>query len=153
MTPRAFQRCFTRLPSRPSISTRRISTSLSRPTLGTVPTHTGRALSTICLARHFPMRAQRRFTTSSPRARPSEAAQSFPDPDRPDLFYHLYTPPTALSATTPVFALSFLETPPPSVLSASVVGWLPASGEGEGAGLNDFVENGMFRRCIPPRAS
>ncbi|KAI0752739.1 hypothetical protein C8Q80DRAFT_472435 [Daedaleopsis nitida] len=90
-------------------------------------------------------RSARSYTTPSSGG---DAAESFPDPDRPDLFYHLYTPPTALSSTTPVFALSFLATPPPSLLSSSVVGWLPASGEGEGAGLNDFVENERFREVL-----
>ena len=84
----------------------------------------------------------RHFTCTPARQHPSTAAETFPDPDRPDLFYHLFTPPTSLSATTPIFALSFLSAPPPSILSASVVGWLPASGAGDGAGLNDFVENG-----------
>ncbi|KAI1786927.1 hypothetical protein LXA43DRAFT_975521 [Ganoderma leucocontextum] len=73
---------------------------------------------------------------------------SFADPDRADLFYHLFTPPTSLSSAHPVFALSFLPTPPPSVASSSVIGWLPASGEGEGAGLNDFVENDSFREAL-----
>lgn len=83
------------------------------------------------------------------------AVQSFPDPDRPDLFYHLFAPPTALSSTMPVFALSFLASPPSSILSSTILGWLPASGEGDGAGLNDFVENGelwlwgcLLSRCL-----
>ena len=87
---------------------------------------------------------RRQQSTQSPtnEGQPQGAVQSFPDPDRPDLFYHLFAPPTALSSTTPVFALSFLATPPPSILSSTILGWLPASGEGDGAGLNDFVENG-----------
>ncbi|KAI0324572.1 hypothetical protein GY45DRAFT_1288675 [Cubamyces sp. BRFM 1775] len=76
------------------------------------------------------------------------AVQSFADPDRPDLFYHLFPAPTSISSSTPVFALSFLSEPPPSVLSCSVIGWLPASGEGEQAGLNDFVENELFREVL-----
>ena len=86
----------------------------------------------------------RNFSLSTPR-RSTAVAQSFADPDRSDLFYHLFTPPTSLSSAHPVFALSFLLTPPPSVVSSSVIGWLPASGQGESAGLNDFVENGAFR--------
>lgn len=82
----------------------------------------------------------------------STAAASFPDPDRPDLFYHLFEPPTPLSDTHPMFCLSFLESAPPSVLSASVIGWLPASAlaaEGAGeAGLNDFIENPRFREVL-----
>ncbi|KAI0634286.1 hypothetical protein C8Q77DRAFT_1055182 [Trametes polyzona] len=95
------------------------------------------ALSRTCL------RATR--TYSSP---PGTAVQSFPDPDRPDLFYHLFPAPTSISSSTPVFAVSFLPDPPPSVLSCAVVGWLPASGSGEGAGLNDFVENERFREVL-----
>ncbi|TBU23553.1 hypothetical protein BD311DRAFT_673735 [Dichomitus squalens] len=86
----------------------------------------------------------RHISSSAPRASNPSVAQSFADPDRPDLHYHLFTPPTQLSSEYPVFALSFLPTPPPSILSSSVIGWLPASGEGEGAGLNDFVENERF---------
>lgn len=91
-------------------------------------------------------RFTRSFTTSQTE---NGVAETFPDPDRPDLFYHLFTPPTPLSSTHPVYALSFLSSPPSSIMSASVIGWLPASGEGEGAGLNDFVENGTSSD-IPP---
>ncbi|KAH9934145.1 uncharacterized protein B0H18DRAFT_1114891 [Fomitopsis serialis] len=76
---------------------------------------------------------------------------SFPDPERPDLFYHLFEPPSDVSHTAPVFALSFLSTPPPSVRSCTVIGWLPAStprGKEEDAGLNDFVENAPFRDVL-----
>ncbi|KAI0672292.1 hypothetical protein C8Q78DRAFT_740552 [Trametes maxima] len=76
------------------------------------------------------------------------AVQSFPDPDRPDLFYHLFPAPTSISSSAPVFAISFLSEAPPSVLSSAVVGWLPASGQGEEAGLNDFVENERFRAVL-----
>ncbi|KAI0649914.1 hypothetical protein C8Q79DRAFT_901051 [Trametes meyenii] len=76
------------------------------------------------------------------------AVQSFPDPDRPDLFYHLFPAPTSISSSAPVFAISFLPEAPPSVLSSAVVGWLPASGQGEEAGLNDFVENERFREVL-----
>lgn len=91
--------------------------------------------------------SSRSFSTpgTSPEAQPQT---SFADPDRPDLFYHLWEPPNAASERTPVFALSFLSTPPPSVRSSTVIGWLPAGAQGkeEGAGLNDFVEN----RVSPP---
>lgn len=76
--------------------------------------------------------------------------QSFPDPDRPDLFYHLFyagvspseTHISSVGTPAPVFALSFLPTAPPSLDSCAILGWLPAEGGGEGAGLNDFRENG-----------
>ncbi|EMD36987.1 hypothetical protein CERSUDRAFT_95256 [Gelatoporia subvermispora B] len=69
---------------------------------------------------------------------------------QPDLFYHLYHPPTPLSDTIPVFALSFLPNAPPSVQSSTVIGWLPAATpeESEEAGLNDFVENSAFRDLL-----
>ncbi len=50
----------------------------------------------------------------------------FPDPNRPDLYYHFVNPPTPLSLTLPTFALSFLRESPPSVDSATVIGWLLA---------------------------
>lgn len=67
----------------------------------------------------------------------------FADPDRPELFYHLFHPPQTPSGRA-VFALSFLADRPSVVDSCAVVGWLPAegSGEAEEAGLNDFKENG-----------
>ncbi|PPR04585.1 hypothetical protein CVT24_012013 [Panaeolus cyanescens] len=84
----------------------------------------------------------------------------FPDPNRPDLFYHFVNPPTPLSSTLPAFALSFIESTPPSVDSSTVIGWLPAqtyvtdSPEEPGpentaqretqATLQDFVPNGKF---------
>ena len=62
---------------------------------------------------------------------------SFPDPTRPDVFYHLVqTSKGALP--TRAFAVSFLPTPPPSPESSTVIGWLPVE---EGTGLNDFREN------------
>jgi hypothetical protein len=69
----------------------------------------------------------------------SQLQKSFPDPSRGDLFYHFFSPP-------PVYALSFLSTPPPSVDSCTVIGWLPAVAEREGqeTGLRDFKEN---REC------
>lgn len=72
---------------------------------------------------------------------------SFADPDRPELFYHLYHPPTSISRSSAVFAVSFLENAPAEVESCAVIGWLPAeseaaTGESEEAGLNDFRPNG-----------
>ena len=81
------------------------------------------------------------------------SATIFPDPDRPDLFYHLVDPPSALSRSHPVFALSFLSDPLPTSDSCAVIGWLPAAAEAEAqeAGLNDFRENSAClywrRRC------
>ena len=83
------------------------------------------------------------YSTSSP------TSTSFPDPTRPDLFYHLIQPPNPLSSSVPAFALSFLATPPPFTDSSTIIGWLPASAPGKDteaeAGLNDFREN---RQCI-----
>ncbi|PFH53424.1 hypothetical protein AMATHDRAFT_1090 [Amanita thiersii Skay4041] len=88
------------------------------------------------------------------------AGKTFPDPTRPDLYYHLVGPPTPVSDSHPAFALSFLSSPPPTKSgsereSAGVIGWLPAVVEhvagaegGEEAGLNDFKEN--HERNIPP---
>lgn len=70
------------------------------------------------------------------------APTSFSDPSRPDLYYHLVHLESTTS-TQPVFALSFLPTPPSSADSSTVIGWLPAStlqGDDE-AGLNDFKQN------------
>ncbi|KAG1767802.1 hypothetical protein EDD22DRAFT_949857 [Suillus occidentalis] len=47
-----------------------------------------------------------------------------------------------------VYAVSFLNQPPPTPDSCSVLGWLPAETAGDAdadAGLNDFVENPKFR--------
>ncbi|THU97628.1 hypothetical protein K435DRAFT_753798 [Dendrothele bispora CBS 962.96] len=89
---------------------------------------------------------------SSPSAEPSSPADStsFPDPSRPDLFYHLIYPPSPLSNALPVYALSFLPDPPPKPDSACVIGWLPAQTEGSDAeaGLNDFMENPKFREIL-----
>ncbi|EPT03188.1 hypothetical protein FOMPIDRAFT_1116841 [Fomitopsis schrenkii] len=100
------------------------------------------------------MRAAARPFSSTSQTSDSASAHpptSFPDPERPDLFYHLFEPPTDISHTSPVFALSFLPTPPPFARSCTVIGWLPASAPGEqeeGAGLNDFVENPLFRTVL-----
>lgn len=66
------------------------------------------------------------------------------DPDRPELFYHLFDPPTPVSHAVPVYALSFVGEVLPSASSCAVIGWLPAIAvsESEEAGLNDFVPNG-----------
>ncbi|CDO77436.1 hypothetical protein BN946_scf184857.g43 [Trametes cinnabarina] len=106
------------------------------------------ARTTLAQSKHG---AHIRFHSSNSGREPSEGGtvvHSFADPDRPDLFYHLFAAPTSISSSTPVFALSFLSEPPPSVVSAAVIGWLPASGEGEQAGLNDFVENERFREAL-----
>ena len=87
------------------------------------------------------------FYSTLPHRHASSVASTSADPDRPDLFYHLFTPPASLSASAPIFALSFLSAPPTSILSAAVIGWLPAV---EGAGLNDFVENGACSSAFSP---
>jgi hypothetical protein len=68
---------------------------------------------------------------------------TFEDPSRKGLFYHLVHPPTPLSNTHPVFAVSLLPDPPPLSESSTVLGWLPAEtpGDDREAGLNDFLEN------------
>ena len=69
---------------------------------------------------------------------------SFQDSERADLFYHLLlTPPSSLSSSVPVFAVSFLPEPPASAYSKTVIGWLPAETPGaeDEAGLNDFKQN------------
>ncbi|KIK34894.1 hypothetical protein CY34DRAFT_812582 [Suillus luteus UH-Slu-Lm8-n1] len=69
------------------------------------------------------------------------------DPSRPDLFYH----PVSLPMIGSVYAVSFLNQPPPIPDSCSVLGWLPAETAGEAdteAGLNDFVENPKFRTIM-----
>ncbi|KAH9903381.1 hypothetical protein C8Q73DRAFT_785967 [Cubamyces lactineus] len=109
------------------------------------------SLSTYSSLQCLPLALTHRYYTSSSHTNNTEAGkavQSLADPDRPDLFYHLFPAPTSISSSTPVFALSFLPESPPSVLSCSVIGWLPASGEGEQAGLNDFVENELFREVL-----
>lgn len=65
------------------------------------------------------------------------------DPSRPGLFYHVLSPPTPISSSIPAFGISFLSTPPPSVESSAIIGWLPAASEGQGqeVSLGDFKEN------------
>lgn len=72
----------------------------------------------------------------------SPAAATIPDPEREDLYYHLFEPPHELSHNNAVFALSFLRVPPLNVVSPAVIGWLPALSDEMQAGLNDFTENG-----------
>ncbi|KAI9438187.1 hypothetical protein H4582DRAFT_1953449 [Lactarius indigo] len=76
----------------------------------------------------------------------SSQTTTFEDPSRKGLFYHLVPPPTPLSNTRPVFAVSLLADPPPSSESSIVLGWLPAEtpGDDHEAGLNDFVQNPRF---------
>ncbi|KZV75644.1 hypothetical protein PENSPDRAFT_646940 [Peniophora sp. CONT] len=79
-----------------------------------------------------------------------EQQTTFPDPERADLWYHLFEPPTPASGTHRVFAVSLASTPPPTPSSSTIIGWLPAepnSGRQE-AGLNDFVENATFRHVL-----
>ncbi|KAJ6511284.1 hypothetical protein C8R47DRAFT_964128 [Mycena vitilis] len=78
----------------------------------------------------------------------STSSESFTDPARPDLHYHLVDPPTPLSSQLPAFALSFL--PAPSSNSSTVIGWLPAAttSSEDDAGLNDFKENSEFRDVL-----
>lgn len=79
----------------------------------------------------------------------------FPDPNRPDLFYHLVHAPTPVSNTLPAFALTFLDDSPPTADSSTVIGWLPAQTYGTDAStqqgdppaertasLQVFVQNG-----------
>ncbi|TFK31364.1 hypothetical protein BDQ12DRAFT_694266 [Crucibulum laeve] len=99
---------------------------------------------------------------------------SFPDPSRPDLYYHLINPPNPISHVLPAFALSFLPFPPTHTKSSTVIGWLPAqvyektdgaskrTGTGvktegckdtqrsneEDAALQDFRENSNFLRFL-----
>jgi len=85
----------------------------------------------------------------------------FPDPNRPDLFYHVVNPPTPISKSLPAFAISFLHHSPPRVDSSTVLGWLPAEtymtdspntpgmdhahqNKESSTGLRDFVGNPKF---------
>ncbi|KAF8182040.1 hypothetical protein BJ912DRAFT_832384, partial [Pholiota molesta] len=81
----------------------------------------------------------------------------FPDPNRPDLFYHLVHAPTPVSNTLPSFALTFLDDSPPTADSSTVIGWLPAQTYGPDAStqqgdppaertasLQVFVQNDKF---------
>jgi hypothetical protein len=101
-----------------------------------------------------PPHSPRHFTSSPVHALPSDGPSpeiptntTFEDPSRKGLFYHLVPPPTPLSATRPVFAVSLLADAPPSPESSTALGWLPAETPGDdgNAGLNDFVENRALR--------
>lgn len=103
-----------------------------------------------------PPHSPRQFSSSPVHALPSDGpspeiptSTTFEDPSRKGLFYHLVSPPTPLSATRPVFAVSLLADAPPSPESSTVLGWLPAETPGDdcNAGLNDFVENRALR-CL-----
>jgi hypothetical protein len=89
----------------------------------------------------------------------------YPDPNRPDLFYHFVHPPTPLSPSLPAFALSFLNATPASADSETVIGWLPAQTymtdtpdipgsqssqepRKTSAGLHDFVPNREFSAFV-----
>lgn len=115
--------------------------SVSTKIRAVVPTITSKSLPSP--RDRFLRSVHRRHLTSQPSSPPSST--SFADPDRPDLFYHLFRPPTPVSRSTAVFALSFLAETPATVDSCAVLGWLPAeqtSGQAGEAGLNDFRENG-----------
>jgi len=90
----------------------------------------------------------RNLTHSTPRH--TEIPPPVQDPSRLGLYYHFIPPPNALSSLKPVFALSFLDTPPPSAQSATIIGFLPAAAEGgeDEAGLNDFMENRPFIQIL-----
>lgn len=102
-----------------------------------------------------PVRPQFRITPLQAQLRRWSSSQApLADPSRPDLFYYLLPLPREPdhSQSTPVYALSFLPTPPPSPRSATILGWLPAvtnaGTEDVDAGLNDFVENRASMPCI-----
>lgn len=87
----------------------------------------------------------RRHSAVPPGANSESNSRVFADPERPDLFYHLFEAPSAVSATNHVFGLSFLETLKlkEDVGSPQILGYLPATEGGHAveAGLNDFKEN------------
>jgi len=87
----------------------------------------------------------RNYSTTSPETNPESNSHVLADPERPDLFYHLLEPSSAVSATNHVFGLSFLNAlrSKDNVRSPQIIGYLPASEDGHAvkAGLNDFREN------------
>lgn len=87
----------------------------------------------------------RGYSTVSPEANSESNSPVLTDPERPDLFYHLLEPPSAVSATNHVFGLSFLDAlkTKDGAQSPRIIGYLPASEGGHAieAGLNDFKEN------------
>ncbi|KAF5310560.1 hypothetical protein D9619_007869 [Psilocybe cf. subviscida] len=121
---------------------------------------TGPAVTCSFLRLHSGLSSRRIDSPPTQRTRRAYATSQmtdtmFPDPNRPDLFYHLVNAPTPVSQTLPAYAISFLKETPPSVNSAIILGWLPAqthasrSEGGSGAkeqtsALNDFKENPKF---------
>ena len=87
----------------------------------------------------------RKYSKASPEADSYSSSRILADPERPDLFYHLLEPPSAVSATNYVFGLSFLNTlkSKGDARTLQIIGYLPASEGGHAieAGLNDFREN------------
>ena len=118
------------------------TTRLRNPQLRRAPYVTLPCISTHFKQLRMPSSATGRHFSHTCHLR-TQPPTSLVDPSRPDLFYHLILPPNPLSSIHPAFAVSFLETEPSSPTSATILGWLPATGEGEedGAGLNDFKEN------------
>lgn len=93
----------------------------------------------------MPLTSTRKYSVISLKAHSESNSRVLADPERPDLFYHLLEPPSAVSETNHVFGLSFLNTlkSRDDVLSPRIIGYLPASEGGHAieAGLNDFREN------------
>lgn len=141
----------------------KIARLTSRPTLSrttwqrraaSVLKFTGPVATYSCSSVHGHLSSKRPGNLPLQRARRAYATSQtmdtvFPDPNRPDLFYHLVNAPTPVSQTLPAYAISFSNETPPSVNSATILGWLPAqthASEGSGAkeqtsALNDFREN------------
>ncbi|SRR5258708_2931714 len=71
---------------------------------------------------------------------------SYEDPERPGLYYHLVGGIT--NTPLPSYAVSFLEEPPKTVSSPTILGILPAASsqgeESQEAGLHDFRPNREF---------
>jgi len=85
-----------------------------------------------------------------------DTGKVFSDPRRPEVFYHLVQPPTPVSPTSKVYALSFLSRPLPNAESATILGWVPSPSELKGKSpeetienleWRDFRENGVSRAC------
>ena len=124
----------------PAMSPHWALTSLTRPRLG-IPARALWGRACIPATRASP----RKYSKASPEADSDPGSRVLTDPERPDLFYHLLEPPSAVSATNYVFGLSFLKT---LKLKGDggfpqIIGYLPASEGGDAieAGLNDFREN------------
>ncbi|PCH37399.1 hypothetical protein WOLCODRAFT_84520 [Wolfiporia cocos MD-104 SS10] len=141
--------------ARTARAVRALRTATSTSSSRILPTHTLRNLhytKALLNGKHALLPVfvgpRRCFTATHIRADPAIA--SFSEDERPDLYYHLFEPPTSVYSDIPVYALSFLSKPPANVQSATVIGWLPASADGSSdeAGLNDFVENARFREVL-----